>query len=49
MFAKFFISGKGNFGGEIGRNFPEGRGRSQMSVVRKMLGLEWRCDVSLRV
>jgi hypothetical protein len=27
MFAKFFISGKGNFGGEIGRNFPEGRGQ----------------------
>jgi len=47
MFAKFFISGEGNFEEEIGRNF---RGRRQVSDVscQEIRGREWRCWVAPR-
>jgi len=38
MFAKFFISGEGNFEEEIGRNFREGRRQVSDASCQEILG-----------
>ena len=48
MFAKFFISGEGNFEEEIGTNFREGRRQVSDVSCQEIRGREWRCGVSPR-